>query len=38
LPNGSPRRKAINGHLLRYLDTPEWQDVLRRWLGNNGMG
>jgi polar amino acid transport system substrate-binding protein len=35
LPNRSPIREAINQSLVRYLDSPDWQATLERWLGRD---
>lgn len=35
LPNGSPLREPINRAMLRELSSPQWQDILYRYLGSN---
>jgi polar amino acid transport system substrate-binding protein len=35
LPPNSEIRKAINQSLLAYIDTNEWQELLRQYLGND---
>jgi ABC-type amino acid transport substrate-binding protein len=35
LPPSSDIRKAINRSLLAYIDTNEWQELLRQYLGND---
>jgi ABC-type amino acid transport substrate-binding protein len=35
LPANSEIRKAINQSLLAYIDTNEWQELLRQYLGND---
>ena len=34
LPPGDPRREAINLAVLRWIGDPSWQQVLRRYLGD----
>ena len=33
LPNSTKYREKINQAMLRYIDSPDWPDLLRRWLG-----
>lgn len=36
LPPGSPLREAINRELLQVIRSPEWQQLLERYLGRDG--